>query len=347
MSKFLGSQKTPIDDTTMVIYRGSRKPVDPSRKRELAKRCGIDFIKLIYKDNLTTNVGVSGFQHVKIRTQPRKGGGVEPVAQWQLNMYTMQPMAEGSLDFVPDEMGTGIAYLPDSPFNRVRLASAEINNNALWTIDDKDIHRQILKLAEEIKQSIEYQTAVENAERAKTEVDIRVRENNVKVGIEHKSRIEIEIGVLENRVKEMEAAKKRDQLKRRLAELQGNYAEYIDEQNSTILENSKTIEPMEAESETSIEHADKIDESVDTILNQDEILPDDDDIEFLKIRAKTEILNENKELIETVKSKYLKRTGKNRGWGFSPEYQRMIHPLIEKRLKEIIENEHSTVSVID
>jgi hypothetical protein len=347
MSKFLGSQKTPIDDTTMVIYRGSRKPVDPSRKRELAKRCGIDFIKLIYKDNLTTNVGVSGFQHVKIRTQPRKGGGVEPVAQWQLNMYTMQPMAEGSLDFVPDEMGTGIAYLPDSPFNRVRLASAEINNNALWTIDDKDIHRQILKLAEEIKQSIEYQTAVENAERAKTEVDIRVRENNVKVGIEHKSRIEIEIGVLENRVKEMEAAKKRDQLKRRLAELQGNYAEYIDEQNSTILENSKPIEPMEAESETNIEHADKIDESVDTILNQDEILPDDDDIEFLKIRAKTEILNENKELIETVKSKYLKRTGKNRGWGFSPEYQRMIHPLIEKRLKEIIENEHSTVSVID
>lgn len=347
MSKLLGSQKAPIDDTTMVIYRGSRKPVDPSRKRELAKRCGIDFIKLIYKDNLTTNVGVSGFQHVKIRTQPRKGGGVEPVAQWQLNMYTMQPMAEGSLDFVPDEMGTGIAYLPDSPFNRVRLASAEINNNALWTIDDKDIHRQILKLAEEIKQSIEYQTAVEDAERAKTEVDIRVRENNVKVGIEHKSRIEIEIGVLENRVKEMEAAKKRDQLKKRLAELQGNYAEYIDNENSTIPENDKPVEPITTEPETSIEHADDIDESVDTILKQDEILPDDDDIEFLKIRAKTEILNENKELIEAVKSKYLKRTGKNRGWGFSPEYQTMIHPLIEKRLKEIIENEHSTVSVID
>jgi hypothetical protein len=349
MPTLLGKQSTPQDDTTMVIYRGSRKPLDPSRKRDLAKRCGVEFIRLIYKDNLTSTIGISGFQHVKIRTQPRKGGGVEPVAQWHKNIYTSKPMAEGSLAFVPDEMGTGYAYLPDSSFNRVRLAAAEIGQNALWIIEDKKIHSEICELAEEIRKSIEYQKAVENDEKLKIEVEMRVQENNVKNNIVHKSRIEIEIGVLEKRVKDMEIKKKRDVLKMKLLRLQESYLKEQQEeiQQSTKSEVQDTQENEDVLADNPIDNNSE-DEFLDLIDENDNSENDELKMELLKKQAKTEIHSGNKELIESVKSKYLKRTGKQHGWAFSPEYRRLVHPLIENRLKELIaENEHATISVAD
>jgi hypothetical protein len=339
MPTLLGGQSTPIDDTTMVIYRGSRKPINPERKRDLAKRCGVDFIRLRYKDRLTTPVGVSGFQHVKLRSQPRKGGGVEPVAQWHQNAFTLQPMAEGSMDFVPDEMGTGVAYLPDSAFNRVRLAYAEIAQNATWDIDDKRTELEIKELANQIRESIEYREKMEELNRAQTEVAMKVKQDGVATGMEHKTRIQIEVGVLEEQVKEMELKKRRDELKKRIAELQGNHPELINnaEDGVDAAEDIKEKEPSPPE--------DDLSDLLEELAKEDVFEEDAERLkDAFKNQAKTEIHNANKELIEQIKKSYFKETGKNRGWVFSSEYRSKIGPLISARLQELI-NEHTATSI--
>lgn len=345
-TSLLKSQATPADDTTMVIYRGGRKPLQPERKRELAKRCGVNFIRLIYKYDISTNVGVSGFQHVKLKSMPRKGGGAEPAAQWHQNIYTHEPMAEGSMDFVPDEMHTGIAYLPDSPFNRVRLAYAEIAKNALWKIDDDSIRREILELANKIQESIEFRQEEERAKQKRIEVDMRVKEKNVAVGIEHKTRLEIEVGVLEDQVKELELVNKREALKKRLSDLQGYHPELV-----SPLSTSPVLQPTPkgsfdedaATSDTQEETDDNLD---DIVTDEEQSDIEQEDRAMLRSRAKTEIHNENQELIETIKGKYLKRTGRNRGWAFSPEYREKIGPLVKARMEKL-QNEYATVGVAD
>lgn len=336
MAVLLGSQPTPLDDTTMVVYRGSRKPVLPERKRDLARRCGINFIRLMYKENLTSTIGVSGFQHVKLRTQPRKGGGTEPVAQWHVNMFSNKAMAEGAMDFIPDEMGTGWAYLPDSPFNRIRLAYAEIAQNALWTIDDNQIRDEILILANEIKKSIDYQKEMEELKSKQTETLMRVQEKNIKLGVEHKTRLEIEVQVMEKKLEEMELIGRREELKRKIVEFQSNHPEVIDKK--LIPETNKQIQPT-------------IQSTPEPEVQEDEVtdneIIDQNTLDIIREKAKLEIHEENKELIESIKEEYLKTTGKNRGWAFSPKYREKILPLIEQRINELKEkNEHSTIGVV-
>ena len=309
----LGNRPTPLDDTTMVIYRGGagRKPMFPDRKRDLARRCGINFIRLMWKENLTTTIGVSGFQHVKLSLLPKKGGGKEPVAQWHKNEHTLEPMAEGAMDFVPDEMETGFAYLPDSPFNRVRLAYAEIAKNAQWVIDDDKIKEEIFELVTEIKQSIEYKQEVTDQDRERMDVEMRVKENNVKSGIEHKSRIELEVGVLAEKVKELELNEKRDALKKRLAVLQGNISKDKPVDKKPVV-NKKPV-------------------GVDSSIRK---------------QAKADVYNKYPELIEEIKTAHKEKTGNARGWGWAPEYKDKVEPLVNKRVEEILEeNEHSTVGV--
>lgn len=352
MALLLGNQATPVDDTTMVIYRGSRKPIHPERKRDLARRCGINFIRLLYKHSLSTTIGVSGFQHVKLRTQPRKGGGIEPVAQWHQNAFTLEPMAEGAMDFVPDEMGTGCAYLPDSPFNRVRLAYAEIAKNALWTIDDKEVYLQICDLANEIRESIKFRNEMEEAKQKRIEVEMRVKEQNVAIGIEHKDRLEIEVGVLKDTVKKLELAKMRESLKKRIVELQGENPEY-----SNPVEPELIPEPVKASFDDDAKpdiQENREDNFEDLETNTEEQVPDSeeemsaDQIKsgMIKRQAKVEVHMANQELIESIKSKYFKRTGKRRGWAFSPEYRDKIGPMIKTRIQELM-NEHATAGVAD
>lgn len=335
----LGNQTAPVDDTTMVIYRGSRKPIFPERKRDLAKRCGINFIRLVFKESLSTTVGVSGFQHVKLQTQPRKGGGIEPIAQWHQNIYTLKAMAEGSMDFVPDEMGTGHAYLPDSPFNRVQLAYAEIAQNALWTIDDKDIHREICELANEIRESIQFKMEMEALKQKQTEVEMRVKEKNVVTGIEHKKKIEIEVEVLEDRVKEMELINKRENLKNRLVQLQGNLSEL------SIPEPVESPLKSEEKPEDNFEDI-AFDINEQSLFDEKEISEEQVQANNIKKQARTEVHNNNRELIDSIRKKYFEKTGRNRGWAFSPEYRDKVGPLISARIQEL-KNEHATVGVAD
>lgn len=327
-STVIGNQQTQLDDTTMIIYRsGNRMPVNPDRKRDLARRCGVNCILLRYKESLESTVGITGFQNVKLIAQQGKGGRIEPVARWHVNELTNEPFAEGAADFVPDEMGTGYAYIPDSPFNRVRLAYAIIANNALWDIEDDRTRGEIEALANEIKLSPEFRKEMEDMERRKMEVAMRVKEKNVATGIEHKSALEIEVKVLEERVKELEAKKKRDALKKKLAELQQEMPELAG------AEIKKEAEPVvEAD----------VAETVEPVA-EEEIKPPKN--VSVREKAKADVYNDNRELIDATKEEFVKRTGGMKGWGYSKEYRSKVQPLIDARIKELkAAHEHTAVS---
>lgn len=296
------------DDTTMIIYRG-RKPIPSERKRDLARRCGVNCIRLRWNESLNTITGVSGFQNVRLRVSPKKGGkGSEPTAQWHKNPHTGEPAREGQADFVPDEMGTGWCYLPDSPTNRVTLAYAEIGKNALWEIDEDGVKKEIVELAAEIKQSIQYQNEMLEAEQRRTEVEMRVREHNATTGVERKNKIELENEVLKKKIKELEAAKEREELKKRLAALQGKIG--------------------------------------DTQPKQVDVKDAPKDKQAIRKQAKADVYFANKELVDQVKAAQKEATGNTRGWAFSKEYAEKIKPLISKRIKELKgRDEHSTVGV--
>jgi hypothetical protein len=353
MATLLGNNTAQLDDTTLVIYREGRKPINPERKRDLARRCGVNFIRLRYKGSISTPIGVSGFQHVKLQSRPRKDGGVEPVAQWHKNIYTNEDMAEGAMDFVPDEMGSAYAYMPDGPFNRVRLAYAQIAGNAVWEIDDNErVKTEIDELANKIRESIQYRIEMEDLRRQSVEVEMRVRERNIKTGIEHKTKLEIEIGVLQEQVKSMELEQKRNELKKRLADLQGFHPE-LSAQPQAVIPPQTTVRFVEAPPPDDLEKPDSSDE------NDNDDNDDNDDRESenaeangeksrrsvgARRQAKADVHNANSELIEGIKERFFKKTGKRRGWAFSPEYREKIIPLIEQRVMELID-EYTATSV--
>lgn len=328
------NQYTPPDDTTMIIYQ-SRNPIDPQRKRDLALRCGVKCIKLRYAGTLSApdgdtqgmTVGISGFQHVKLATQPKKGGGTESVAFWHKNEFTNEPIAEGSMTFVCDEMGSAFAYLPDGAFNRVRLACAEMSHNANWFIEDEKVLAEIRDLANVILTSVEHRIAVENEERMKAETDVVVREKGIISGIHHKSRAEIELEVIKKQIKdleiEQETAVKRKELKERVEALQAAKAGLVDKPEDSV---------------------EKFPENVQTKTGAKPVEVDAENA--LTKQATAEIYAENSELIDKLKEDRKTATGKTQGWAFTAEYRKTVKPLIENRVKEIKEKrEHSTAGV--
>ena len=336
----LGANPTPLDDTTLVVFKGSRKPVAPDRKRDLARRCSVTFIRLRWKESLNTTVGVCGFQHVKLRVVPQKGGRREPSAQWDQNEYTMMPKAEGAMDFVPDEMGTGYAYLPDSPFNRVTLAKAEIGKNALWEFDDDAVHEEIKQLADEIRKSTEHLLEVEDLERKQTEVKIRVHEQNVKSGVKVKTRIDVENEVLESKIQQEEAKAKRAELRKRLADLQAQRGEPVRERTNKVPP-PETVEDVvdDASSEAGPPKQDDTPKKGKPRMSPEKV-------KELRAKARAQVYEEKRELIAEVKQIHAMQSGKEAGWGFSVEYRNRIQPLINDRLEELI-NEYTAVSNAD
>lgn len=314
--RVLGNQASSADDTTMIIYR-NRRPISSERKRELARRCGINCIRLKYKESLKTYVSVSGFQPVRLMVVQGLKGLKTPTVRWLKNEITNEPLCEGTMDFVPDELGTGYAYLPDSSKNRITLACAEMEKNATWEIDDEKVKAEIDKLASEIAVSIEHRKAVEELEYRKTEVEEKRKLDNISLGIESKSPLEIQNAVLKDKIKELELKKEQKELRKRLVALQGDHPEAFRDDNTVI----KTAKEKEALREKR---------------------------QAARMRAKADIYLSHQELIDEIKAKHEERTGKTKGWGFSQEYITQIEPLIKKRTEEILlEDEHTTTGDVD
>lgn len=309
------------DNTTLCVYKSyKRKPVEPEKKRSLANVCGVNFIKLRWKKLLNTNIGISGFQHVKLVIAQNAQNINVPTAEWHLNPHTHQPMAEGAADFVPDEMGVGWAYLPDSPFNRVRLAYAELHKNALWDIADEKIKAEIADLAAEIGSSVEHAREMADLEDRKARTQMRVEQSNVKMGIETKSPIEIENAVLERKVAEMEAKKKQKELKEKIANIQREIG-----MESTV---------QKQESKGGINE----DKPVATALPKDK--------KVIRKQAKSDVYANIPDLIQSIKEERKEKTGRTQGWAFTERYKKEVQPMVDARMKEIID-EHTNSGVMD
>jgi len=245
---------------------------------------------------------VSGFQAVDLALVPRAGGGFRQVTTWRMNSLTGLPRDEGTCTFVPDEMGVGHAYLPDSPHNRVKLAYAVIGKNALWRIPDDDIRAEIDNLAAEIVESPEYKEAMAILERKRTETQVRREEMAASGDVIEKKPIELENIVLERKIKELEASRKNRELKERLKKITG-----------------------ETEGETSAP-APEVRKTTGRLVSAPEA----------RAVAKAQVYEENADLIQKIKNAYSAEKGSTKGWAMSAGYIQQIRPLVEERLKEIL-----------
>lgn len=137
------------------IANSGKKSIPADKRRDLARMAGVNFIKLVHKERCNTSRGVFGFQAVTIRTFDRAGGR-QIVAEWSKTVDdhgNTVDCSRGELLFYPNEFEQGLAFLPDSPFNRRKLAAAF--ENGLWTIaDDRvvlEMRDMINKYADEEK----------------------------------------------------------------------------------------------------------------------------------------------------------------------------------------------------
>ena len=327
----LGDSQNRADDTTLVVYSNfSRKPIASDRKRDLARQCGVSFIKLRWKEMIDTVVGVSGFQHVRLSLVPQKGGRMAPHAAWSRNDITHEALAEGQMEFVPDEFGTGWAYLPDSPYNRVMLAKVDIGKNALWEIEDVTVHQEIEKLAEEIQGSSDHLAEVQDIERKQMETAVRVQESGVKIGADQRSRMSIQNDVLKAKIKELEEESERRALINRLAELKRKLGLAEVDTDNEVLPFGETTggaagEEVASCTETPFDKPDGVDKE-------------------LRDQARRLVYAENASLITEIKEAQSKKTGRAVGWGFTPMYRDLIIPLIEAKMEKL-RNEHTTVGI--
>ena len=301
------SQTEFRDDTKLIIFK-SRRAVRSDRKRDLARQAGVTCIHLIWTGGkapdeafLAAMTSVSGFQAVDLALVPRAGGGYRQVTTWRMNSLTGLPKDEGTCTFVPDEMGVGHAYLPDSPHNRVKLAYAVIGKNALWRIPDDDIRAEIDNLAAEIVESPEYKEAIAIQERKRTETQVRREEMAASGEVIEKKPIELENIVLERKIKELEASRKNRELKDRLKKITGE-AEAAEPAQETRKSMGRPVSAPEA-----------------------------------RAVAKAQIYEENADLIQKIKNAYSAEKGSTKGWAMSAGYIQQIRPLVEERLKEILD----------
>lgn len=134
----------------MVRVTGNTK-LSSVEKRELAESYGVKFIKLKHIDGFgNTDKAAIGFQNVTIVVR-ETGNGRRFVDTVYSKNRLGNDCSSGSLRFVPDKMGELIAYLPDTSFNRNKLASALYAGNSPYRIVDPEIDAEIDKLANKMK----------------------------------------------------------------------------------------------------------------------------------------------------------------------------------------------------
>lgn len=203
--------------SSLVVIRGRRRErFTNERKREIAESAGISFIKLVYNNHIGTSVGVMGFQNVNVATRRKQGGGKISEVQWSIDLEGNN-VSKGQLDFVPDEMDRGYAYLPDSEFNRERLAYALMSKNCQFSVADGKQKIEIDQLIKDIQDSDEYREEIQEADRRKTETRV-LAEQESKAG-DKSLGIDVELAsTLEVWKKKVEEAKTKEEVEKLKAE---------------------------------------------------------------------------------------------------------------------------------
>ena len=317
------------DNCKLVVWRG-RKFVASDRKRELARQIGVDCILLRWvgssgNELIGTEQAVCGFQHVKLSVIQGEGGISRPRATWDINEETKDARAEGSLDFVPNEMNIGYAWVPDSAFNRVRLAVAEIHQNALWVIEDEQTRQEIQEIAKEIVKDPEYIEALRQLELKKTRAQIG-RQHLVATGqIDERNPIELENLVLERKLKEVEAKKIHRDLKARLRKAMLELGGSEDEDAPQTADAPKPTQHVAQKPASPV--AKKAGPKRAKLKKGDSML---------RAEAREAVYRENPEVIAEAKRLCQEQQGKATGWAMTSFYREQVLPLINARYEELM-----------
>ena len=118
-------------------------------KRTMAQQYGVNFILLHTKEAVNTDYRELSWQSVSVvPTSVGKKRSMQVV--WAVNPLGA-PKMDGALIFDPDRFGIGVAYVPDSPCNRNKLAACIYGGNEAWEIKDSKVDAEIRKLAKDME----------------------------------------------------------------------------------------------------------------------------------------------------------------------------------------------------
>ena len=276
--------------------KGENQEDYENKVRGLAETFGVKFIKLIWNDPIDTTVAANNFQGVVVGAASI-GRNKKPFAEWSVDSQGM-PIRSSHLVFHPNELNVGVAYLPDSPFNR-RLLGSAYNHNALWHIDNEKIDAEIRVIAEEIENSEEYKNALERTARIRAE-NQRLNDEQAK---KYKPKSESDM--------QDALAKIADALSS-LTTLQVNQMRENPAVNTAINVVEKAVEEKKTKDSGASEAK--------------------SGLKLVKNKIKDEVHNEMAETIVALKKKY------PRGWHNSKEYIEVVQAEINRRFDERIKN---------
>jgi hypothetical protein len=155
-------------------------------KRELAERHGARFIKLRFVDEHGNSFGdtqrsIIGFQGLSVSQTKQGNGRIVVSLTYSKNAFGADT-PEGALIFSPDAMQELIAYLPDTEFNRNKIARAMYAGNLMYEVVDESVRKSLLDRVNSIKgdpatkKEEERVAAERNAEIERQEMEARKTE---------------------------------------------------------------------------------------------------------------------------------------------------------------------------
>lgn len=183
--------------SSLVYIKGNRKANTDEQKRELAGIAGVKFVKLRALQRVFGNsgFGIQGFQNVTINSG-EEGGRVRVRAIYS-KRYNRNgehvDCSRGKLRFVGDTFNVGYAYVPDTPYNRRKLASCYYD--APYEIADEKVNTEVELVAKELFAEAQQKQEQEEVER------------------DYRAELEDKQSEVEKLREELERAKKREKYK--------------------------------------------------------------------------------------------------------------------------------------
>lgn len=304
-----GSNTRHIDNAKAFKIRGSGRATKAisSDKINYAQRAGIGAIALEYTaDDINTNGAhdVTGFQEAIMQIGTSSNGKRRLRAFPATDPDTGEPFDNGSCCFVPDDMGIAVGYIPDFPFNRVRLACHMDSNIQLWRIIDDKVREEVEQLKEEIVRSKEHLENLKRQEMGKLEIAKYVRERALRREHREMTDAELEAEYLKQQLRELRAKEEVKNLRKEYSQLLGDIE---------ITEDGEVETKEGAEVKKVIERP----------------LTKKGKIDYRAMAQKI-VYDKNAELVQKLKAQAYAKRGDDSGWSKMKEYKEIIEPAVDK-----------------
>lgn len=223
--------------SSLVVAVGNAK-INEEDAFEFAEAAGVKFIKLRHEKGAGgSKQTIRGFQGVNVKVSESREGGRKFNAEPTKNSQGEDGRAFRPLQFIPEGRTKMLtAYLPDTPYNREKLAR-NFFGRSMCTVVDPETHSEIKKRAEEIAANLPKGPTKEEVISAQANENAMLRkaleENEAKVK---------ELQQQNEVIKEARAT-----IKELEPEVKDSIREIVHEENKTFIENLKKQAPQKWE----------------------------------------------------------------------------------------------------